>query len=96
LTRGGILRSHRGIGGGYSLAQTAEQITLRDLAELLEGIAVERCSLSLGSQCPFQADCKIKNKLHEIEDRFLESLEEVNIKQIAAEIVVRFPKRTRA
>ena len=52
LTRGRLLRSHRGITGGYSLGRAAAKISLRDLVELLEGVDHNRCGLSLEGVCP--------------------------------------------
>jgi Rrf2 family cysteine metabolism transcriptional repressor len=37
LRRGGVLQSQRGVKGGYSLARPAEQITVLEVVELLEG-----------------------------------------------------------
>src|ERR1700761_1758235 len=37
LRRAGILRSQRGVKGGYSLARPAESITVLELVELLDG-----------------------------------------------------------
>jgi Rrf2 family cysteine metabolism transcriptional repressor len=37
LRRGGVLQSQRGVKGGYSLARAAEQITVLEVVELLEG-----------------------------------------------------------
>jgi Rrf2 family protein len=37
LRRAGILRSQRGVKGGYSLGRPAEQITVLELVELLDG-----------------------------------------------------------
>ncbi len=37
LRRAGILRSQRGVKGGYSLARPAEQLTVLELVELLDG-----------------------------------------------------------
>jgi Rrf2 family cysteine metabolism transcriptional repressor len=37
LRRAGILRSQRGVKGGYSLARPAEEITVLQLVELLDG-----------------------------------------------------------
>ena len=51
------MRSHRGVGGGYSLGRAAGEISLRDLAELLEGVDTNRCGLSLEDQCPVMGRC---------------------------------------
>ena len=37
LRRGGVLRSQRGVKGGYTLARPADQITVLELVELLDG-----------------------------------------------------------
>jgi Rrf2 family protein len=37
LRRAGILRSQRGVGGGYSFARPASEITVLEIVELLDG-----------------------------------------------------------
>ena len=37
LRRGGVLRSQRGVKGGYSFARPADEVTVLDLVELLDG-----------------------------------------------------------
>ena len=37
LRRGGILRSQRGVKGGYSFARPSDQVTVLEVVELLEG-----------------------------------------------------------
>jgi Rrf2 family protein len=37
LRRGGVLRSQRGVKGGYSFARPANEITVLELVELLDG-----------------------------------------------------------
>ena len=45
LRRGGILESRRGAHGGYYLAIPAEEVTVLDIVEILDGeVSPERCS----------------------------------------------------
>jgi Rrf2 family transcriptional regulator, cysteine metabolism repressor len=44
LRRAGILRSQRGVKGGYSLARAADEVTVLELVELLDGPLGSRCS----------------------------------------------------
>ena len=88
LARGGLLRSHRGVSGGYSLAKPAAKITLRDIVELLEGIDVERCSLSLGGDCSMGGRCSIQRRLKQLEKNYLESLMEISVADLADDVVV--------
>jgi Rrf2 family protein len=37
LRRGGVLQSQRGVKGGYSFARPAEEVTVLEIVELLEG-----------------------------------------------------------
>jgi Rrf2 family protein len=95
LARGRLLRSHRGIAGGYSLGRAAAKISLRDLVELLEGVDHDRCSLSLDNVCPVQSRCSIQRKLRNIEAEYLQSLESVTVEELSKDIVVTKPKRVR-
>ena len=93
MARGRLLRSHRGISGGYSLARHAKLITLRDVVELLEGVDIQRCTLSLGDDCPVDKRCAIKNRLAGLELGYLKSLERVTVALLASDIVVAKPKK---
>jgi Rrf2 family iron-sulfur cluster assembly transcriptional regulator len=44
LAKGGFVRSHRGAGGGFSLARPAEEINLLQILNCVEGaFALQRC-----------------------------------------------------
>jgi FeS assembly SUF system regulator len=71
LARDGVLRSHRGVKGGYSLARPATAITVAEVIESLEGpIAMTECideSPSVGTcqhegHCALQANWQVINK----------------------------------
>lgn len=88
MTRGRLLRSHRGVAGGYSLARPAAEINLRDMVELLEGVDTQRCSLSLESSCPSAGRCSIQRKLSKLEEDYLQSLAGVTIAELSKAIEV--------
>ena len=44
LRRAGVLRSQRGVKGGYSLARPADEITVLELVELLDGPLGANCA----------------------------------------------------
>lgn len=92
LARGGVLRSHRGVAGGYSLGREPDKISLRDVADVLEGVSLERCSLSLGPQCPRQGGCTIQRTLRGIEEQYLRSLARIHIAELSAGMTIRMPK----
>jgi Rrf2 family protein len=92
MARGRLLRSHRGISGGYSLGRAAAKITIRDVVEVLEGVDVNRCSLALSDECPVLGRCVIQKRLTQLEENFLESLASVTIADLAKGIVTTPPK----
>ncbi len=60
LSRAGLVVSHRGRKGGYGLARTADQITVAEIVEALEGpIALTECSQGAQS-CELEATCVAK------------------------------------
>jgi Rrf2 family protein len=88
MARGRLLRSHRGITGGYSLGRAASKITIRDVVEVLEGIDVNRCSLALTDECPVLGRCVVQKRLSQLEENFLQSLAGVTMADLAKGIVV--------
>jgi len=56
----GLLRSVRGVGGGFSLARAASDISLADIVEAVEGpIAITVCSDGR-TYCALDAHCRVK------------------------------------
>lgn len=88
LARAGLLRSHRGVSGGYSLARPAEDMTLRDVVEILEGVDPGRCSLSLDNDCPQVGACSIQSRLQDIGRVYLNALEQLTVAMLAEDIEV--------
>ena len=62
LLRSGLLASHRGIKGGYSLARDAHEISLAEIVTALEGpIALTECSTDISGLCDLEPCCPIKS-----------------------------------
>ena len=62
LLQGGLLVSHRGIRGGYSLARAPREISVAEIISVLEGpIALTECSTDVAGQCELEPCCPIKN-----------------------------------
>src|SRR3954465_3272982 len=57
----GLLSSARGAGGGFALARAANEISLADIVEAVEGpIALTMCSDSSNHECILDAHCRVK------------------------------------
>ncbi len=73
LTKAGIVKSHRGVRGGYSLARPPQDISLLDVIEAIEGpIHLNRC-LEDKAHCSKQyaLACPIHHSLSDIQDQLV-------------------------
>jgi FeS assembly SUF system regulator len=60
LARGSIVRSHRGVGGGYSLALPPDRTSLAAVIRALEGpISIVECGAQPG-QCEQETGCPVR------------------------------------
>jgi len=61
LTRAGVLESHRGAKGGYSLAHRPEELSVADMITALDGpLALTQCSLG-PAVCDLEQRCAVKS-----------------------------------
>ena len=61
LAGSGLLSSVRGAAGGFALARSAQDISLADIVEAVEGpIALTMCSDSANHDCILDAHCRVK------------------------------------
>jgi len=82
LAKDGLVRSHRGARGGFSLARPAEDITLRQVIEAIEGpIALSRC-LSATDSCDCEGTCAMRPVFAQAQARFLEVLDHTTLKDL--------------
>lgn len=62
LLQAGLLASHRGIKGGYSLAREARLISVADIISALEGpLALTECNMDVAGLCDLEPSCPIKD-----------------------------------
>ncbi|HOV80967.1 MAG TPA: Rrf2 family transcriptional regulator [Bacillota bacterium] len=84
LTKEGIVESHRGVNGGYSLARHPSKITLLDVVEAIEGpITVNRC-LYAPEECSknFSGQCPVHKALFELQQSMAEHLKRYNFQML--------------
>ena len=79
LARSGLLVSHRGAKGGYSLARRPEDVSVGDVIGALEGpVGITECASSPGS-CDQESTCPISSRWQEISETVREYLERIPI-----------------
>lgn len=82
LVRAGLVRSYRGAKGGYHLAVSTKEITLKDIVQ-----AVERTSELFTCEhdrkgCDFALDCLISTTMKKAEEKMYEILDEVTLEDL--------------
>lgn len=79
LAQHGIVRSHRGVKGGFSMARRPEEITLRDVVEVSEGgIALNHCLRSV-NPCENADECKLAPVWKRAQDALTSALEQTSL-----------------
>ena len=82
LGKKGIVRSYKGIGGGFKLARGAEDIAVMDLVEAFQGpVKVNECIFKK-ELCPNRARCALKKKIDKIEKHVVSELGSITIKDL--------------
>lgn len=86
LRKVGWVESNRGPTGGVKLVKDASEINLREVIELIDGpIIITRCLIS-DRPCGEQAECHLRGIWLNAQQKMVDELEEVTIKNLADEI----------
>ncbi len=82
LAREGILISHRGVKGGYSLSRVPARITVGDIIRALEGpIGITECSWSPGT-CEQEPQCPVRINWQKISLAVRSALEQIPLSEM--------------
>ena len=88
LTRAGLLASHRGTQGGYSLARSPEEVSVSDIIGSLEGpIALTDCAGDEDGICDIEPTCPVRTNWQRITDAIRDALDAIPL----TEMTVSFP-----
>ncbi len=79
LNKEGILISHKGLRGGFSLAKPAKEILLLDLMRIFQGKFVLNECLFKKTICPHVKTCPLREKISTIEKHVVRELGSVTI-----------------
>ena len=91
LAHAGLLVSHRGAKGGYSLAGPAHQISVADVIVALEGpIALTACIEHAPGECDIEALCPARANWQRINDAIREALEGITLMEMAQTVPAAF------
>ena len=99
LRNGGVLKSKRGVEGGYSLAKDADDITLGEVIRLLDGPLAPIACVSQTSyepcSCPDEASCGLHLAMKQVRDAIANILDNYKLSRVIQEVQKhRVTKRT--
>jgi FeS assembly SUF system regulator len=83
LAKDGLLASHRGVKGGYSLARPAEEVSMAEIIAALEGpIAITEC-ISVEGDCSHEPLCPVRSNWRRINEAVRTALEGITLAEMA-------------
>ena len=82
LTRGGILVSHAGANGGYSLARSAHDITAFEVIRAIDGPLFITSCITIHGTCDLHGTCTIKEPLRKVNDSIKDLLSAIRISDL--------------
>ena len=85
LSRAGLVISHRGKKGGYSLTRKPASLTLKDVIEAVEGNISLNICLDGYNDCDRMGYCPTRGHLAEIQRVLVENLQKYDFATLAAE-----------
>jgi len=86
LSRRGLVFSHRGMRGGFSLARPAKDISIREALEACVGALFPVKCLLGNPICSDEAACPIHRAWFHAQDEFLMALERISLADIAGRV----------
>lgn len=76
LTQGGILKSHQGSKGGYSLAKPSQEVTAAEIIEAVEGpVAITDCSSADGCE----RNCAVSPSWQQVNTAVIGALQDLTL-----------------
>ena len=82
LVQAGVAKSYRGVNGGYIIDRLPEEVTLKEIIEIIDGpIAVNRC-IAEPEICKNAGFCQIQKQLLKAQDAFSDELSSKSFKEI--------------
>jgi Rrf2 family protein len=83
LIRAGMVKSHRGVHGGYTLARSPDRVSFRDVIEAVEGPISLNVCVSAQRDCLVLSSCNMQRIWQEGQRRMLEFFADTTLADLA-------------
>ena len=85
LARESLVCSHRGAAGGYTLGRSAEQVSVAEIIQAMEGpIALTACVEGSGNHCEVECVCPMRGNWNRVNQAIHKALSEVTLADMAS------------
>lgn len=86
MAKADLLASHRGIGGGFSLNNEKENISIADIVEAVDGpVQLTNCLSLEDACCDYEPVCLTKSKWDKINRAVYEALDSVSLSEMVGD-----------
>lgn len=83
MARAGLLKSHRGLNGGFSLSVALETVSIADIINVVDGpIAVTNCLEDAHADCDILGSCRMPAYWRKINDAIRGALERITLAEL--------------
>lgn len=84
LAKGALVSSHRGAAGGYALSRAADEITVAQIIQALEGpIALTACVDGSSDQCDVESLCPMRGNWDKVNKAIYKALSELTLEDMS-------------
>ena len=85
LARESLVLSHRGAAGGYTLGRSANEVSVAEIIQAMEGpIALTACVEGSGHSCEVECLCPMRGNWNQVNQAIHDALSEVTLADMAA------------
>ena len=86
MAKAELLTSHRGIGGGFSLNNEKENISIADIVEAVDGpVQLTNCLSLEDACCDYEPVCLTRSKWDKINSAVHQALDSVSLSEMVGE-----------
>jgi len=88
LVDAGIVKSHRGVNGGYTLAQNPDLVSVADVIIAIEGpISLTQCATTPNS-CDLMANCALKSNWSLLNNLLADMLQKISLSEMSGKMAL--------
>jgi len=82
LKKANLVKSEKGMNGGYSLVKASNKISVKEILTALEGSLAPYLCAGFGNLCKLDCDCSVKIVWQKLEKAMNKTLESIKLSQL--------------